>query len=199
METAAIGTSSAQKIARACEKSEAASNFPSIVLHRALALSMIAPLARDLLVHRLTMIVCLLVAIAVPASARAQQELILVPLPAQGTSDSAPAHRVYPIDPERAPRPTMRAVRAPKAPVIDGRLDEPEWALADSATEFVQQLPVTGAPAEFRTVVRVLYDSDHVYVSSINYDPTPGLAITAGLQRDFSPSNTDVFAVALDT
>lgn len=160
---------------------------------------MIAPFARDLLIHRLAMIVCLLVAIAVPASARAQQELIPVPLPAQGTSDSAPAHRVYPIDPERAPRPTMRAVRAPKAPVIDGRLDEPEWALADSATEFVQQLPVTGAPAEFRTVVRVLYDSDHVYVSSINYDPTPGLAITAGLQRDFSPSNTDVFAVALDT
>lgn len=113
--------------------------------------------------------------------------------------DSTPAVRHYPIDPERAPRPTMSAVRAARAPVIDGNLEDAEWARADSATEFVQQLPATGARALYRTVVRVLYDSDHIYVGAVNYDPRPGLAITAGLQRDFVSSNSDVFAVVLDT
>ncbi len=107
--------------------------------------------------------------------------------------------RVYPIDPERAPRPAMHAVRTSRPPVIDGDLRDPEWATADSATDFVQQLPATGAAPVFRTVVRVLYDADHVYVSAVNYDPNPGKAITAGLQRDFVSSNSDAFAVALDT
>lgn len=93
----------------------------------------------------------------------------------------------------------MRAVRTARPPVIDGQVDEAEWALADSATDFVQQLPITGARPEFRTVVRVLYDADHLYVSAINYDPTPGRAITAGIQHDFVSSNSDAFAVALDT
>ncbi|MBA3338825.1 MAG: carbohydrate binding family 9 domain-containing protein, partial [Geodermatophilaceae bacterium] len=117
----------------------------------------------------------------------------------QGDAAVASPVRVYPVDPERAPRPTMRAVRTTRPPVIDGRPDEPEWLRADSATDFVQQLPTTGAKPIYRTVVRVLYDADHLYVSSINYDPTPGRAITAGIQRDFLPSNSDAFALTLDT
>jgi hypothetical protein len=110
-----------------------------------------------------------------------------------------PAPRGYPIDPDQAPRPVMRAVRATRAPEIDGDVGEAEWSAADSVTDFVQQLPATGELSRYRTVVRVLYDADFLYVSAINYDPTPGLAITAGLQRDFVSSNSDAFAVALDT
>ena len=136
----------------------------------------------------------------VPAIASAQQEAPPRPLPAEVPPGSVAARRrVYPIDPERALRPSMHAVRALRPPVIDGQVGDAEWALADSATEFVQQLPVTGALTRYRTVVRVLYDADHIYVSAVNYDPTPGLAITAGLQHDFVSSNSDVFAVALDT
>ena len=93
----------------------------------------------------------------------------------------------------------MRAVRTPQPPVIDGQLGDPVWALADSATDFVQQLPATGARPLFRTVVRVLYDADHLYVSSTNYDPMPGRAITAGLQHDFVSSNSDGFGLVLDS
>ncbi len=114
-------------------------------------------------------------------------------------ADSSSKARVYPIDADLAPRPTMHAVRTPSAPVIDADLSDPVWALADSATDFVQQLPATGARPIYRTVVRLLYDADHLYVSSTNYDPTPGRAITAGLQHDFVSSNSDVFAVALDS
>lgn len=144
-------------------------------------------------------VIVLLSAAIVPASAAAQQGASPAAQQPEPHSDSVLARRVYPIDPERAARPVMRAVRAVRAPVIDGRLDEAEWSLADSATDFVQQLPTTGALTQYRTVVRVLYDSDHIYVSSVNYDPRPGLAITAGLQRDFVSSNSDAFAVALDT
>src|SRR5258705_2457250 len=149
-------------------------------------------------VARRTVVAMLLAAIA-PATAASQQ---LAPPPEQQAETlpgSPPARQTYPIDPELVLRPTMRAVRAPRPPVIDGHLDDAEWALADSVSEFVQQLPATGALSKYRTVVRVLYDADRIYVSSVNYDSTPGLAITAGLQRDFVSSNSDAFAVALDT
>ena len=107
--------------------------------------------------------------------------------------------RAQPVDPETAARPTMRAVRTPRPPRVDGSLDDAEWALADSASDFVQQLPHTGMPARFRTVVRVLYDADYLYVAALNYDPEPGRAITAGLERDFASGNSDVFAVGFDT
>ena len=126
----------------------------------------------------------------------------LAPSPAAAqASDAEPgdATRAYPVNPETAARPTMRAVRTPRPPRVDGSLDEAEWALADSASDFVQQLPHTGMPARFRTVVRVLYDADFLYVGAVNYDSTPGRAITAGLERDFVSGNSDVFAVGLDT
>ena len=107
--------------------------------------------------------------------------------------------RSYPLDPEAAPRPSARAVRTPKAIVVDARLDEPEWQLAEPLGEFVQQLPRTGYAAAFRTEVRVLYDSDYVYLSAVNYDPEPGRAVTAGIEHDFNSGNSDVFGVVFDT
>ena len=148
---------------------------------------------------RRTAVTMLLAAAIAPATASAQQAAAPPAQHAEPLPDSLSAQRTYPIDPERVSRPARRAVRAPRPPVIDGQVDDAEWALADSATEFVQQLPATGALSKYRTVVRVLYDADRIYVSSVNYDATPGLAITAGLQRDFVSSNSDAFAVALDT
>lgn len=138
---------------------------------------------------------------SMPALAPAQQATSPLIPPVEPVESHAGMRtaRQYPIDPERAPRPTMRAVRAARPPVIDGHVEDVEWAGADSATEFVQQLPATGALAKYRTVVRVLYDADHIYVGAVNYDPRPGLAITAGLQHDFVSSNSDAFAVTLDT
>ena len=125
----------------------------------------------------------------------------LAPAGAQVGAEGAvsPAAVAAPVTPEARPRPSMRAVRTTRAPIIDGRLDESDWALADSATDFVQQLPQTGQPSRFRTVVRVLYDADNVYVGAINYDPHPGRAVTGGLEHDFASTNSDVFAVVFDT
>jgi hypothetical protein len=103
------------------------------------------------------------------------------------------------VDPELAPRPAMRPTRVERPPVIDGRLDEAAWAAAERITDFRQQLPHTGMPATFPTVVRVLYDAEHVYIGAENMDPEPQRAITAGLERDFSSGDSDIFGVAFDT
>lgn len=118
---------------------------------------------------------------------------------AQNAPDAASPGRSYPIDPETAPRPTARATRTTQSIVVDGRLDEADWLRAQVLTDFVQQLPRTGHAAEFKTVVRVLYDDDYVYVSGMNYDAEPTRAITTGLARDFDSGNSDVFGLTIDT
>src|SRR5205814_9941438 len=42
--------------------------------------------------------------------------------------------------------PTVTAVRVDRAPVVDGRLDDPEWSLAPAVTDFRQTDPDEGAP-----------------------------------------------------
>lgn len=118
---------------------------------------------------------------------------------AQNAVDAASSARTYPINPDAAPRPTARATRTTQSIIVDGKLDEPDWLRAEVMTDFVQQLPRTGHAAEFKTVVRVLYDSDYVYVSGMCYDTEPTRAITTGLARDFDSGNSDVFGLTIDT
>ncbi len=104
-----------------------------------------------------------------------------------------------PVQPDLVPRPTMRATRATGEITIDAKLDEADWARAQAVTDFVQQLPKTGEPAKYKSVVRILYDDKNIYVAAINYDPEPQKAITVGLERDFVSTNSDVFGVVFDT
>ena len=103
------------------------------------------------------------------------------------------------IDVETAARPSVRAFRTARMPVIDGRLDEPEWQQAPAITNFIQQLPRTGYPAQFQTDVRVLYDADRLYIGATMFDPEPQKAITSGKERDFVSSASDLFGLVLDT
>lgn len=104
-----------------------------------------------------------------------------------------------PVNPETVARPSFRAARAPSPIVIDGTLNDAAWATAPVLGQFIQQLPLTGMPATFRTDVRVLYDANNLYVSAVNHDPQPEKAITVGLERDFVSSNSDIFGVVFDT
>jgi hypothetical protein len=106
--------------------------------------------------------------------------------------------RRYPINPETAPRPTSRVTRTTHHIEIDGRIDEAAWNAAEPLTDFVQQLPTTGAIATYPTIVRVLYDSEQLYVSAICVQKK-GDIIVAGLERDFNSGNSDIFGLTLDT
>jgi len=104
-----------------------------------------------------------------------------------------------PIDPNAAPRPTIRAAFTTATIAIDGVLDEPDWQQADSTTSFTLNLPRVGYPASERTVVRVLYDEKRLYIGATMYDSEPDKLTISGLEQDFETHNSDIFGFSLDT
>ncbi|MDX1493044.1 MAG: DUF5916 domain-containing protein, partial [Longimicrobiales bacterium] len=118
-------------------------------------------------------------------------------------SAPAPAQEVGqaqgPVAPGDLPRPSLRAFRAQGPITLDGVLDEPSWSLADSTTgTFWLTQPQAGYPAPDRTVIRIMYDDEALYMGAVLYDPEPHRAISAGLEQDFSPQASDIFGMAID-
>ena len=104
------------------------------------------------------------------------------------------------IDPSTAPRPTLEARRASGAIELDGDLSEAAWAAADSTDGiFYQSIPDQGSPSRERSVVRVLYDEENLYIGAVLYDRNPAALVSAGLEQDFATSDSDIFGFALDT
>ena len=93
----------------------------------------------------------------------------------------------------------MRALRVTGLVSVDGVLDEPVWAEAEPVTDFVQSKPNTGYPASERTVVRVLYDDQNLYIGAVLYERDPRDITVYSLRRDFPTGEGDVFGIALDT
>ena len=84
--------------------------------------------------------------------------------------------------------------------IVDGDLDEPEWSLAQPATDFIQNEPRTGQPATERTEVRFLYNNENLYVGLWAFDSAGRSGIRVHeVKRDYSPWENDNFAIMLDT
>ena len=94
--------------------------------------------------------------------------------------------------------PTVTAVRVDRAPVVDGRLDDPVWNLAPAVTDFRQTDPDEGAPVSEATAVRVLYDGTAVYVGARLFDSAPARIVRRLARRDAS-THSDEFRVFLDS
>ncbi len=94
---------------------------------------------------------------------------------------------------------TIRAVRAPVAPAIDGVLDDPIWALVEPVTGFRQREPVDGAEATEDTEVRVAYDEDHLYFGLLLRDSDPEAIRRSILKREGRIDKDDRVIIALDT
>ena len=93
----------------------------------------------------------------------------------------------------------LRAVRAAGTIALDGTLDEPAWAVAPLARNFVQSEPREGEPATYDTEVRVLYDDDALYFGVFAKDEQPAGIIVSDLKKDFNTATSDGFLVILDT
>lgn len=98
--------------------------------------------------------------------------------------------------PTLAETPSLRPLRAERAPIVDGHLDDPVWERAALATDFVQQRPEAGAPASAETIVRVVYTSEALYVGFRCEEPLE--VFHKALGRDVPLSDDDYFAVVLD-
>ena len=72
------------------------------------------------------------------------------------------------------------AARTDTPPVIDGVIDDAEWAGASLATDFIQFQPQRGAPGTQRTEALLLHDEQTIYVAFRVWDDAP---ITAQLVR----------------
>ncbi len=95
--------------------------------------------------------------------------------------------------------PALHALRVDDARMdIDGRLDEPEWAAAQVAADFVQFQPDEGAPATEKTEARVLYGAHALFVAIRAYDSQPH-EIVGQLTRRDQPSHSDLVGVVIDS
>lgn len=68
--------------------------------------------------------------------------------------------------------------------VIDGVLDEEEWASAKIYSDFVTVEPLTGDLARYRTEVRVITNSDGIFVGFSNYQPASVKRVNRQFPRD---------------
>lgn len=83
-------------------------------------------------------------------------------------------------------------------PTIDGHLDEPAWAEAPVATDFVESTPRPAAPAGLRSEARVLADAQAIYVALTFFDPQPE-RIQAPLARRDDETTGDWAFVEIDS
>lgn len=128
--------------------------------------------------------------------------LLLPASPAPAASQAGPTEQPETAIPGPLPDSrslSLRALRTPAPPVIDGRLDERAWQGAEVATGFRQVEPEEAQPARVSTEVRILYDDENLYVGARMLDPDPA-SIRRQLTRRGEEGNAyDYFEISLDS
>jgi len=119
-----------------------------------------------------------------------------------GTIDGSPA----PVAPatitrDNLGRPTVRAIRLDDPLVLDGKLEESIYSDHPPFGDFIQAVPVLGAPASERSDVWLSYDDAHVYVTCRCWDSSPPEEwIVNEVRRDAGGlRNNEHFGVMFDT
>ena len=114
---------------------------------------------------------------------------------------------VFPVPARAGPQlattgdtPVLRALRlgAGEAVTIDGRLDEEAWRRAEPTTGFRQSEPETGTPSTERTEVRIVFNSETLYIGVELYDSDPNGLLGNQMVRDGALSADDRFMWMLD-
>ena len=87
----------------------------------------------------------------------------------------------------------------PRPPVIDGVLDDPGWQAALWKSDFVQYVPLAGAPPAQETAFKVIYDDKNLYVGIRAYDTEPEKIVRRTARRDEGRDNSDLVGIILDS
>ena len=100
-------------------------------------------------------------------------------LPGQSAPDNSPALRI-------------------NGPItIDGRLDEPVWAQAPEANIFLYPHTERDNPETVRTLVKILYDENSVYLGFTCFDSQPQLILMDTTERDADIRDDDSLYVLI--
>ena len=99
------------------------------------------------------------------------------------------------------PRRVVEATRmsADESITLDGRLDEPVWARARPAKDFIQIDPQNGEPATEPTEVRIAFSRDTFYLGVTAYDSEQDKWIGFQRRRDETLQSDDRFQWRIDT
>lgn len=99
-------------------------------------------------------------------------------------------------EPDGSNRQRLAARRATGPISLDGQLAEPDWQRAPVASNFVKVRPDFALTTAYPSEVRVLFDDDNLYIGAFNRDSAGLTSLRMpDLRRDFSPMESDVFAV----
>lgn len=96
-------------------------------------------------------------------------------------------------------QPVASAARTDTPPVIDGRGDDAAWAGATPFDAFTQVEPVEGAAPSQRTLVRVLFDRENIYILVRAFDADPARIVARQRARDGVQDGDDRVSIILDT
>ena len=97
----------------------------------------------------------------------------------------------------RGPARSIAAVRTDTSPIIDGKIDDSCWEMANIATDFTDYK--TESLAVEQTSVRVLYDDNNIYVAFECLEPHPERIIAVERKYDQSLHEEDGVEVRFDT
>lgn len=100
--------------------------------------------------------------------------------------------------PDSDVRPVLRAGQVQGEIHLDGRLDEPAWAVADSVESLTQIEPTEGGEPSGRTVVKVLADPHQLVLGIVAFDPDPAAIVAFATRRDAALRNEDHIRIVLD-
>lgn len=89
--------------------------------------------------------------------------------------------------------------RASSHITIDGVLDEPDWQAAPTIGEIRQREPHQGDKASESTEVKLLYDSQNLYVGVMCFDSDPKHMIGTQMSRDADLSADDRIEILIDS
>jgi hypothetical protein len=92
---------------------------------------------------------------------------------------------------------TINAVRLMIPVKVDGKLTEEVWNFGVGFENFIQRDPVEGIEPTEKTILRIAYDENALYVGARMYDSSPD-SITARLSRRDEWVNSDHITVYLD-
>lgn len=93
----------------------------------------------------------------------------------------------------------IAAVRTNQSFKIDGHLDESEWQLAPIATNFITNSPVFGQPSTKKSIVKILYDNNAIYVGAYLYDSVKNIRRQFTSRDVLDRQDADLFTVGFDT
>ena len=97
------------------------------------------------------------------------------------------------------PVPAVTTVKFTNEPILlDGILDEPDWATAQYAPDFWQYFPVDTVRSAHNTKVRFLYNELGLYIAIEAEAPHPDFVVET-LRRDFSGPRNDNVTIMFDT